>query len=370
MNEMIKESGTSARLPWPRITFALFVATMWLATVAKQARAQTIIINPICGAAGSSVSITGSGWQEEAPLCHYNFLFDGAAIAAPQEDSSFGPPNATGTVPSGATNGPHTIKIELRDDDTNRLIQCMQNNFTVVTGSADPWNGGANVTTGSRGVINDIFNPTNVCSVTDCTLIAPIQAIQLTGHVAGSGTPGTTQTLTYTQLPFANGALIQPDQTPPTDAFPGWAIDYVYPAVAGKPFYPFANLQHNHFGVQGSTPVPAGHFDQPGATLGAFPANIDTLTFNFEVNYLCAAGENRGEWVGQYFWTWIENKANASTLDQKRGAASITGGPTQPPPNGPGPTGAFMGALNLFEKNHGWPFPIGIANNPAGEPCN
>ena len=56
MNEMIKESGTSARLPWPRITFALFVATMWLATVAKQARAQTIIINPICGAAGSSVT--------------------------------------------------------------------------------------------------------------------------------------------------------------------------------------------------------------------------------------------------------------------------------------------------------------------------
>jgi hypothetical protein len=340
---------------------------------ANTSRAQTLLIKPSCGTPGSSVAITGSGWAEPEPLCRYVFTFDGASLAPDQQDGLFGPPNATGTVPGGAAPGKHTIKTDLRLNNPDSEVQCRQRNFCVVAMAADPWNGGGNVTTNvagqGTGSINIIFNPKNVCSITDCTQIVPIQVIQHTGHIIGTPA-GTFQNLTFAQQGFSGTRDHQADKTAA-----GWVIDYVNPT--SDPFYPYANAQGNHFGMQDcAMPVTAGHFDNPGRPL--FPSNVDQIVLNFEVDYFCEEGENRGEYLGQFFWTWTKNSVPAANqmgappnlvIEQNRTGTAANMAPTQPPPGGPGPTGAFMAALTMFANNHGFPIPIGVPNNQTGEAC-
>jgi hypothetical protein len=393
MNGTIKKSEHLAGCLWPRVTFALSVAAIWLATAASQARAQTMIINPTCGLANSSVSITGSGWQEEAPLCHYNFLFDGAAIAAPQEDSSFGPPNATGTIPEGAANGPHTIRLELRDDDTNRLIQCLQDTFTVVTGSADPFNGGDNIVLSPGaschlnigGEISVTFNPAGVCSVTPCTSIVPVQAIQQIGTFAAP--VGGTGPLNYSEQNFIDPTRCTGASTPapcctgrgtgnanctPWSITDGditaanWSIDSI---SSINPYY----TDGGACGVNGnqSPPPPPSSArleDQPTDGPANYPTGVIAVTFNFEDNFFCAAGENRGQWLGGNTWTWTQTISQATAANHFAGAVSAhsSGALGQP-------SQTFLDALTLYNTNHGFTLPTvpspQLQPGTGGNPC-
>src|SRR5262245_14333757 len=86
------------------------------------ALSQNLTVKPICGVAGSTISITGSGWAEPQPPCDYHFYFDGTEFAPSQPDGLFGPPNRSATIPAGATVGDHFIKTELRITATNQLL--------------------------------------------------------------------------------------------------------------------------------------------------------------------------------------------------------------------------------------------------------
>jgi len=100
-----------------RWAVALAVLVAWI----TPALSQVLTVEPSCGKAGDSIHIGGSGWAEPQPPCDYRFFFDGAEFASRQPDGLFGPPNRTGTVPGGAAQGDHTIRVELRQDSNNNL---------------------------------------------------------------------------------------------------------------------------------------------------------------------------------------------------------------------------------------------------------
>src|SRR5437867_1496276 len=112
-----------------RILAGVVAFFLGVALFSTPASAQTLTVNPVCGVAGSSVTITGSGWAEPQPVCDYFFFFDGKALldasGAPvvQPDGLFGRPNRTATIPADATPGEeHTICVEIRLSWVGRLL--------------------------------------------------------------------------------------------------------------------------------------------------------------------------------------------------------------------------------------------------------
>ncbi len=101
-------------------------------------------------------------------------------------------------------------------------------------------------------------------------------------------------------------------------------------------------------------------------------ATIVNLVFNFEDNFFCAAGENRGEFLGMATWTWEKTRASAMAPGDT-GAGTIT---MHSPGNQNQPTnpGTFFDALNLFNKNHSFPFPTiapkQLPPGQGGQPCS
>ena len=329
----------------------------------RQVRAETLIINPTCGPTGTSVSMTGSGWAEPEPTCRYLFLFDGTSFAPDQEDGLYGPPNSSGTVPGGAALGNHTIRVELRDDTDNHLEGCRMDTFKVVTMSQDPFNGGANVAPGGAaaygaGNIAVTFNPANACKVTPCSNIVPIQTIQQIGTLAGP--VGGTRTLNYTEQGFGPTVWSIHDNDI-TGA--GWSIDGI---SATSPYYTSGGAGNN--GNQSAMPMSAQLIDRPSNGPANYPAGIIAVTFNFEDNFFCAAGENRGEWLGMATWTWTQTLAGAATSTAGTVSMHSTGNQNQP-------SQTFLDALNLYNTNHGVTMfptivPRQLPPGLGGQPCN
>ena len=319
---------------------------------------QILNINPTCGPTGTVVKMTGSGWEEPQPICHYNFLFDGATFAPQQPDGLYGPPNGSGTVPASAALGNHTIKVELRLDSDNSLLQCRQDTFKVVTSSSDPFDGGNNVNPGGAptygaGNIKVTFNPTNACKVTPCTDITMIQVMQQLGvHADGS-----TVILNYSQqnLPASGPKFNDADITAA-----GWAVD----SAAASPYYSAAYAGTD--GNQSKSQTSAVLIDRVTNALANFPADatITSVTINFEDNFFCAAGENRGEFLGMATWTWTKTRASATGPGGNvfgTVTAHSAGNQNQP-------SQAALDALSLFNKNHSFMFPtIAPKQLPPGQ---
>jgi len=321
-----------------------------------------MIINPTCGPAGTSVSITGSGWPEPNPVCYYDFLFNGAPFAPNQPDGLFGPPNATGTVPGGTANGTYKIKTELRLTSDNSLLACRQDTFKVVTMTMDPFNGGANVNPGGGNVfgfgagnIAVTFNPANVCKVTPCTSIVPIQAIQQIGTLTAGGT----RILKWKEQGFDPYPVKDGDVTPA-----GWSIDTNSQTT---PYYTDSGFAGND-GNQGAMPNSATLGDFVNNNTAAYPPDISAVTFNFEDNFFCASGENRGEWLGMATWTWTQTKVQAAA--STTGTVSMHSNGNQNQPSQP-----FFDALSLYLKNHPQPpfptiAPKQLPPGQGGQPCS
>ena len=348
MNQTVERSGPLGRM---------WMAGLFLATV--PALAQQLIIKPVCGPKGTTVSMTGSGWPEPEPVCHYNFLFDGTSFAAQQGDGLYGPPNRSSPIPAAATVGDHIIKVELRQDSNNALLACRQDTFKVVTATQDPFNGGKNVVPGGApaygaGNIAITFDPTNSCSVPQCTAIRAIQAIQQTAKLQN----GTTRNLTFTEQGFGPANVYSDASI--TAA--GWTIDsgsgsqpYYSPTFAGNP------------GEQSATPKAAQLIDRPRR--GAFPAdaNITDIILNFETNFFCDAGAGRGTWLGNATWTWSKSRASLATDSYGTVTAS-------PGSVGAQPSAAFTAALALYDKNNNYTFPTiapkQLPPGSGGQTCN
>jgi hypothetical protein len=325
---------------------------------------QTLTVEPSCGPAGSAVKIGGSGWAEPVPLCDYHFLFDGMAFAPTQPDGLTGPPNATGTIPAGATPGNHKIKVELRLTEDGSLIQCRQTNFRVVAQNENPFKG-TNVkpapgSSDATGAVDLTFDPKDVCDVTPCTRLAWIQTLRQVGVRAD----GTQQVLTYADFNFPNAAAYDSVTVPAT----GVGVDRLH----GRP-YPYYGSDNsgnsptsgtNRSGVQNGTPRSANLFDQPGES--TFPASstasqINTIRFEFESNIFCAEGQNRGTFPGgQVIWRWEKQRGTAGTTGTATVVSATRGQPSQ----------AFLNALALWDSNRStWLMPQPSPPAVGGEAC-
>src|SRR5262245_50685118 len=264
--ELVDETKAQRR----SLRVAWVIVLMCICAFSGQLFSQQLFIKPICGKPGSTVSITGSGWAEPEPVCHYNFLFDGAAFAPPQPDGLFGPPNRTTTIPANASVGDHKIRVELRIDSNNELRQCVEDTFRVVAATSDPFDSGKNVKPGGKpqygpGNIVIDFDPTGACAVSKCTALRAIQAIQQTGKKAD----GTIRDLTYTeQNTPGNDADICSLATGCAAASAGWTIDTATP----QPYYSPPGAGHS--GEQSTTPKVSELTDRPGRDATGFPSDI------------------------------------------------------------------------------------------------
>ncbi len=224
MNHRLKSHIACLLARWiPDLRVWWLLVLLCIAGLARPVDAEQLYIKPVCGPPGTAVSMTGSGWPEPQPVCHYVFLFDGAPFAPNQPDGLFGPPNRTGTVPGGAAKGDHTIRVELRQDSNNNLLGCRLDTFKVVDSTNDPFDGGNNVNPGGapeygQGNIKVTFNPSNACKVTKCSQITMIQVLQLLGQKADKST--TMLKYSDLQLPASGPKFNDVDVTPA-----GFAVD-------------------------------------------------------------------------------------------------------------------------------------------------
>jgi hypothetical protein len=313
------------------------------------AMAQVLIVEPNCGVAGqTSVNIRGSGWAEPNPPCHYDFYFDGGVVAAPQPDGLFGPPMTTFVVPAGAQPGEHFVRVELRIDEDNRLVQCRKIPFKVVSAERDPYDGQINIVPSvPRPTIYIGFNPHEVCDVTPCDAIQMIQVVRIEG-ITQTGS----RTLTPSEVGVRNGGSMDPNVTPS-----GQMVDNPGPRGT-DPYYtgPRANPadQLGTPGEQGDLPIPASMTDSPW--LEEFPADVTKIVLHFEVNLFCSAGTNRGEWIGQVRWRWERSpggNATITVLGQDRSA----------------PSQGFLDAVDRWNQNRNNRMPPPKKPTKGGRPC-
>lgn len=324
----------------PLLSSAVFVLA--LSAVSPPVYSQVLVTEPGCGKAGDTVRVTGSGWAEPNPVCEYRFFFDSTEFIGRQPDGLFGPPNRTGTIPAGATPGEHTIKVELRLTSDGSLLQCRQTMFRVVADVKDPWN----ATTPGGKSIKIEFNPTDVCDVTPCTKIVFVQVVTLTGEKAD----GTTRTLTYSDIAFPDAAKHQ------VDVSNGWKVDYLI--GESDPYYNGDDPSDNTSqGTQGKMPTSATMTDAPFLPDSSYPADIVKLLVDFEVTGFCAAGSNKGEFLGNVKWRWQRSKGGA-------GSVSVVSTDRNAPSQN------LLNALSTWNTNHSFTLPTKTAPTTGGQPCS
>lgn len=324
----------------------LFAVALSAATTAS---AQVLIVEPDCGVAGqTSMNIRGSGWAEPNPPCHYDFYFDGSVIAPPQPDGLYGPPAASFVIPSGAQPGEHTVRVELRIDEDNRLVQCRKVTIRVVTMERDPFaNQITIIPSVPRPKIFIGFDPNDVCDVTPCSAIQLIQVARIEG-IQQTGS----RTLTPSEVGVRNGGSMDPNVTPSghlvdNPGSRGTSPYYTGPRVAGQ-----ENLGTP--GQQGSLPTPASMVDTPW--IDQFPPGITRIVIHFEVNIFCSAGTNRGEWIGQVRWRWERSPGGTATITLEGADRSA-------------PSQSFTEALDRWNMNRNHRMPPPKKPTSGGRPC-
>jgi hypothetical protein len=309
---------------------------------APAARAQTLIVSPTCGVPGvTKVCITGTGWAEPAPPCRYEFFLDGAEVAPDQPDGLFGPPKQSFIVPAGKAPGTYPVRVDLRLNSPDILIQSKSTPFKVVATQKDPWTQAS----GTGGTMRIAFNPTDVCDVTPCKEIMFVQVFEQLGVRAD----GSTRTVTFTEQGFPNGAKLDADVTN------GHTVDYLI--GENDPYY--NGHDPTDIGQQGSqnatSPTAATTNDTPGQGDASYPPDIQTIRVNFEVAAFCAVGDDAGSYLGRTLWTWERTKGAPGTN------GTISGISTDRNP----PSAAFIQALNQWNANHGFTKNFPVAKAPV-----
>ena len=298
--------------------FALFATT--------EGWAQTITLSPTCGKPGDAVCITGAGWAEPSPVCRYTYKFDGNTVAADQPDGLFGPPNRKFIVPKVA-DGNHTVRVELRLNFPDSLLQAKDTPFKVVSTAPNPWT--PLPTAGTS--VNLTFNPANVCDVSPCTSIVFIQVKEPVGVKAD----GSTRALTHTEQGFPNAAKLD------ADLIGGRSVDYI--VGENDPYYNGDDSADGGAkGVQGPSPSSATMSDHPKRSDSAYPADISAIRLNFEVAAFCRAGEDKGKYFGRLLWSW----------QRAKGAATVNGVTSGISADRNQPSAGFISAVTKWNTGH------------------
>ena len=335
-------------------TFSLFGVFFFYWSVLAIAQ-QTLVFRPLCGKAASNVCVTGSGWAEPAPPCHYRFYFDGTQATSDQPDGLFGPPAKSFTVPAGAANGDHKIKVDLRFDSNDQLVQPPRESgdgkapkvpfFKVVDNSADPFKPSP-FNTANRFDI--AFDPTDVCEIGTCTEIGLIQV----GQVIGTKADGTTQPLKMSDSdklwPAAVAAEYDTNSVTVKDAMGNitgiFFLDRY--GVRATPYFGGNGAGTGHWtkGSNDKTPIVVAKIDDtPSLPNGPKIPGFVKVMYNFETAVFCVSGDDKGRYYGIIKWKYESNiftpggTTNTSTL------ISATKG-AQPSSN-------FIAALNAWLAN-------------------
>src|SRR5439155_12833274 len=107
-------------------------------------------------------------------------------------------------------------------------------------------------------------------------------------------------------------------------------------------------------GVQDSTTTAATMKDEPQRSDSTYPADIAKIRLNFEVAGFCAAGDDKGKYLGRLFWTWERAKGAPGFS----GTISAITADRQPPSQG------FINAVTLWNTNHGFTNKFPVAAPP------
>jgi hypothetical protein len=297
--------------------------------------AQTLIVTPSCGVPGkTTVCIRGSGWAEPVPVCRYKFFFDGAQVAPDQPDGLFGPPSTNFLVPAGKAPGTYQVRVELRLNSPDNLLQVREKPFKVVAAVKQPW------TVTTKGARIDIkFDPTDVCDVTPCTKIRFIQVYRQFAIKKDK-----TEELTldsFWGLPAGRDADFTASK---------FALDRIFGKT--EPYYGGngAGTGASTIGTNVGTNTPATMMDEPGQPDGSFPAGTIGIRVEFEVAMFCAAGDDRGRYFGKVLWKWERTEGSKSPGT----ATFISSSRDQPSAN-------FTAAVAKWVANRSFSLPTAVA---------
>lgn len=365
------------------VSVPIFISAWLLA--ALELGAQVLTVEPGCGKAGDTFNIGGSGWAEPNPVCEYIFYFSDNEFAARQPDGLFGPPNRNATVPAVAA-GDHDVKVELRLTSDSSLLQCRQIKFRVVDAIKDPWDGGNNISLSKRMPasnpntrIDIAFDSTDVCepkdttNVSSCTKIAIIQARKLSGFKAGSFV----RFMTYQEQGCWSAAEARDKETvgynsatmliDASVANAGWKIDIT--RTSGTPYYqePFlGNFGFSHQFKQTPSDKNSDLVDYPSRADVCYPADIDTMKYEFRANVFCAEGVDRGRYFGGVTWTWEREQFRK----RPDGTTEHVGAIAHSAPDRNPPSAAFLAALNLWATANSKTIPVpGPPTKSQSMPC-
>jgi hypothetical protein len=326
------------------------------------APAQVLTASPACGVAGTTkVCLTGSGWAEPNPPCHYSFFFDGSAVAPDQQDGLFGPPLTLFTVPGGAATGNHTIDVKLIQNDNGALLQEKVIPFKVVAaGAGASLTGSIGAPTGGSGQsITLTYMPSQNCD-TSCKKIVFIQtlrrfAVDNTGReilTKASDWPGLDPQGTKTALETAGGRRVDQDMASPYYE----QNDGLVAAGTNDGGYGFV-------GSAGATTNNATLFDQPNTSPAAFPtmlngspATITSAILRFESAPFCAEGDDAGKFVGKVI-TWEQHQNNQAGATGTIQNVAVSDGQ---------PSADFLAALQKWDSSPSKNFNL---PQPKMSPC-
>ena len=315
------------------------------------AAAQTLTLSPPCGKRGDTVvAVLGSGWQEPPPPCEYIFYFDGVEVAPRQPDGISGPPSASFEVPTTASTGMHTVRVELRLIEDGSLIQWCQVPFKVVDQTGNPWK-----VTVTGGKIEISFDTKDACDSPQCDHIFLIQTVRTTG----SGPSQPPRPITPSEIGIPGGSSLNGDQ----DAS-GNAVDET--AGSRDPYYNGRDVSADRGPETGrgtntsQLQLPSEMTDEPRVPDQNFPPGIETITMEFEVNVYCESGAAGGQWLGRYTWTWTRTKGSPGNPFGT--ATPGTGTRSQP-------SSTFEQTVNQWGSKSSHPWKKSNPTSPPGATC-
>ena len=322
------------------------------------ALAQTVKLNPSCGAPGTKVCVTGSGWAEPSPVCRYTFAFDGATIAPNQPDGLFGPPKASFTVPMSAAAGNHNVRVQLRVNFPDSLLQEKTTPFKVMAAGGT---GDSATTSGAGGAgITLTYTPANPSCDSTCKSIVWVQVVQRFARKQGD-TDAQALITTATDWPgFPDGVKKSIDETQDAkrvrvDRIWGRTFPYYGVDNSGVPAAGSANAGGTiTIGKNGAPPTASTMYDAPNTPASFFPTRINSVNvtidkaiLKFESAPFCADGDQVGRFVGKVVkWEFHQLAGKAGSVAN----VSVASGP---------PSGPFNSALSRW-----------VSGNPPGTGTN
>jgi len=303
-------------------------ASLWLLLTPLILHSQTVKLVPSCAKPGVKVCITGSGWAEPNPVCRYTFALDGTSVAPDQPDGLFGPPNGSFIVPAIA-DGSHTIRVQLRQNSPDTLLQEQTASLKVQTGGTPlsaAFPGGAE--------IDVTFDPSKACGVSSCSKIGFVQVMRQVGTKAD----GTTRTVLPNEITGFDDTGERTKSTTPNS----FGVD----RLPGKkePYYGGNGTGTGHWtpgSSDGTNFMSATMDDAPNSNPANWPADItQQLTREFETAVFCVAGTDEGKFLGTFRWKY----------DRPAGSAGVSSLVTAP--SDTAPSADFTSALSLWVSNH------------------